>query len=508
MSLIGIIILAIFATVIIIATLEKMNRAVISLLGAIVVHALLVLYHGLSPEEILQFIDYRVLIAIIGISIIVEVTRESGLFQYIAIKAVKLSKGEPIPLLIILCLMSYALATVATAIVAIIIMGTLTIAISRILRIDPVPYLIAEAIVVDVGGMTLLFSSIPNIILSQSVGLGLDVFIKYAAPFSIVSLTISIVIIYSKFRYTLDQPDELRKMLLLEFDEWALVRNRSVFYRSAVLFSLVIMGLLLYRDIAFVAITGAALMLAITGIEVDEVLKRVDWETILFFSGLFVIVGGLEHEGLLEALGHSLGELTGGNLLFAMLLTLWLVGILSGVIDNVPIVLAFIPVINALIKTSGASNFAEILWVTMILATNLGGNFLPYGAPTTVLAMGIGRKAGKSFRAKDFIKIGPIWTLSNLVVATFYLLGIVSMSYIIEKIGFVPLILLLTSLGTAIILITVYKFVGFDRLYLILQSLGKKIRDIFLEIPKILYRTIRLIRKKLSALRTGSSSAY
>ncbi len=497
MNLIGTIIVLIFATVIIIATLEKMNRAVISLLGAIIVNFLMLFYRGLSPDEILLFIDYRVLIAIIGISIIVEVTRESGVFHYIAIKAVKLSKGEPIPLLIILCLMSYLLAMIATAIVAIIIMGTLTIAISRILRINPVPYLIAEAIVVDVGGMTLLFSSIPNIILSQTVGLSLGLFLKYIVPFSIISLVLSILLLNNKFKYTLDQPDELRKALLLEFDEWALVRNRQIFYRSAFLFTAVIAGLLLYRDVALVAITGAVLMMAITGIEVDEVLRRVDWETILFFSGLFIIVGGLEYEGVLEELGHALAILTGGNIVLMSLIVLWLVGLLSGVIDNVPIVLAFIPVIKALLETSGAAYFADLIWATMILATNIGGNLLPYGAPTTVLAMGIGKKAGRPFRAKEFIAVGPIWTILNLVIATFYILGMLYLGLIITAIGLLPVTIIVSLMIIGSLIFVIYRYIGFDRVYTILIELPKSLRILS---SRSIKGILRILRKLLDII--------
>jgi len=474
-----------------------MNRAVISLLGAIIVNFLMLFYRGLSPDEILLFIDYRVLIAIIGISIIVEVTRESGVFHYIAIKAVKLSKGEPIPLLIILCLMSYLLAMIATAIVAIIIMGTLTIAISRILRINPVPYLIAEAIVVDVGGMTLLFSSIPNIILSQTVGLSLGLFLKYIVPFSIISLVLSILLLNNKFKYTLDQPDELRKALLLEFDEWALVRNRQIFYRSAFLFTAVIAGLLLYRDVALVAITGAVLMMAITGIEVDEVLRRVDWETILFFSGLFIIVGGLEYEGVLEELGHALAILTGGNIVLMSLIVLWLVGLLSGVIDNVPIVLAFIPVIKALLETSGAAYFADLIWATMILATNIGGNLLPYGAPTTVLAMGIGKKAGRPFRAKEFIAVGPIWTILNLVIATFYILGMLYLGLIITAIGLLPVTIIVSLMIIGSLIFVIYRYIGFDRVYTILIELPKSLRILS---SRSIKGILRILRKLLDII--------
>ena len=497
MNLIGTIIVLIFATVIIIATLEKMNRAVISLLGAIIVNLLMLFYRGLSPDEVLLFIDYRVLIAIMGISIIVEVTRESGVFHYIAIKAVKLSKGEPIPLLIVLCLMSYLLAMIATAIVAIIIMGTLTIAISRILRINPVPYLMAEAIVVDVGGMTLLFSSIPNIILSQTVGLSLGLFLKYIVPFSIISLVLSILLLNNKFKYTLDQPDELRKALLLEFDEWALVRNRQIFYRSAFLFTAVIAGLLLYRDVALVAITGAVLMMAITGIEVDEVLRRVDWETILFFSGLFIIVGGLEYEGVLEELGHALAILTGGNIVLMSLIVLWLVGLLSGVIDNVPIVLAFIPVMKALLETSGAAYFADLIWATMILATNIGGNLLPYGAPTTVLAMGIGKKAGRPFRAKEFIAVGPIWTILNLVIATFYILGMLYLGLIITAIGLLPVTIIVSLMIIGSLIFVIYRYIGFDRVYAILIELPKSLRILS---SRSIKGILRILRKLLDII--------
>ena len=421
-TVLGILILIIFIAVIVIATLEKMNRALVSLIGAMLVYVLLTRIRGLYPDDIVFFIDFNVLIAVIGISIIVEVNRETGLFHFIAIKAVKLSKGDSHPLFLILALMTFVLSAFTASIATIIIMGTLTIAISRILRIDPTSFLLAEAILVDTGGMIFMFSSLPNLILAEKVNLSPGFFLQYIFPYAMISLAVSLFFFYNSLKPTLEEADIIRKASLMELDEWIFVKDKSVFIRSIIIFSVTIVGFFVFsRELALVALAGGATLLILTGLPIEDTLRKIDWETIFFFAGLFIIVGGLEYEGFLEELGRILGEFIGRNVLLATLLILWVVGLLSGVIDNIPITIAFIPVISTLIKYSGLERFAPLLWASIVIATNVGGNLTPYGSPTTVLMFGLSKRRGYPVPPKKFMGIGFKWTILNMGIGSIYI---------------------------------------------------------------------------------------
>lgn len=463
-TFLSLLILAIFTFVIVTATLEKLNKAVVSLIGAIAVYILLTRLRGLSFHDIIMFEDFSVLITIIGIAIIVEVIREAGIFQYIAIRAVKLSRGDAIPLYVVLAIMTFVLSAFTASIATIIIMGTLTIAISRTLRINPTPYLVTEAILVDVGGMIFMFSSLPNIILAEKVGLSPSFFIVYIFPYAMLSLLISLYFFYRYFRHTFEEADIIRKTFLMEFDEWVVVKDRKVFVRSALIFLFIICGFFLFpHELALVALGGGIALLVLTELPIEEILGKVDWETVFFFAGIFIIVGGLEHEGLLEEIGKMFGLFVGNNVLLAVLLTLWLVGLLSGLIDNIPITIAFIPVIQSLITYSGLENYALILWASIVIATNVGGNLIPYGSPTTVLMLGISRRSEHPIRPREFMNIGIKWTILHIGVGTMYIVAIIFLSYIIALVGLVIFLALALSLIVMLIVFIVHVTVGIRR---------------------------------------------
>jgi len=463
-TVIGVTILLIFIAVMAIATLEKMSRGLISLIGALIVYLLLTRLEGMHLSDLISFINFDVLIAVIGISIIIEVNLETGLLHYIAIKAVKLSGGDSGPLFSILALMTFILSAFTASIATIIIMGTLTISISKILRIDPTPFLLTEAILVDVGGMIFMFSSLPNLILAQEVGLSPGFFVEYVFPYAILSLSISLLFLYRSLRHTIGEADIIRKTFLMELNEWIFVKDKDTFIRSAVIFGITIIGFFVFsQELAFVALAGGVALLVLTGLPIEDVLKKVDWETVFFFAGLFIIVGGLEHEGLLEELGKVLGLYLGGNIILAALLILWIVGLLSGVIDNIPITIAFIPVILTLIKYSGLEHYAFLLWVAIIIATNVGGNLTPFGSPTTVLMIGLSKKERLSGTTKKFMRLGLRWTILNMIIGSAYIIIILIIEYLVALIGWVLVLLVILALIIIAVLLVIYVTIGIKR---------------------------------------------
>ena len=476
MDVVSLAILAVFLIIITLASLEKMEKAVLALIGIITVYLILNLSEGISFDEMIHFIDFKVLVTILGFMIIVEASKESGLFHFISLRTVKISGGEPVQLFIVLCIITSILAMFLTAMATMIIIGTLTITIARMLKIDPAPYLLAEAIIVDVGGMAFPFSQIANIIISQGVGLSLVFFIINVLPFVLISFIFSLWYLSRQLKTRLGFVDPLRKMLILEANEWIFVPDIKVFKRTAIIFAGIIIGLIIIPEIYIVAMGGATLFLLASGVKPEEIFNGIDWSTLFFFSGLYIIVGAMEHKGLLHEAGAALASFTMGNILVATVLILWIVGLLSCVVDNVAIAIAFIPIVKAMAETSGLGVLIDILWLAMILGTNLGGNILPYGAPTTILAMGIGKKYGRGFKPKDFFKIGSIWGISNLGLATLYLLVRLYIGLLIEIIGW-QIIMVSTTVMIAIsVILVIYRKIGLKALKLGISRTLKKLK--------------------------------
>ena len=211
-----------------------------------------------------------------------------------------------------------------------------------------------------------------------------------------------------------------------------------------------------------VAVGGATLFLLASGVHPDEILKRIDWATLLFFMALYIIVGAMEHKGLLHEVGVALGSITGGDIIFASIFILWIVGLLSCAVDNVAIAIAFIPIVKSMAEASGLGPLIDILWISMILGTNLGGNILPYGAPTTILAMGVSKKHGYSFSIRDFFKLGSVWGISNLALASAYILSRLYATILLQRLGLNLIhVLVFLTVGLGLIsLITIHIKIG------------------------------------------------
>ncbi len=471
-------IVALFVIIIVLASLEKVDKAVLALIGIILTYLILNFSEAIGFNEIFHFIDYKVLITIFGFMVIVEASRESGLFQFVSMRTVKLSGGEPVQLFITLCVITTIMAMFMTAMATMIIVGTLTITIARMLKIDPSPYLLAEAIIVDVGGMALPFSQIGNIIISQGVGLSLIFFVINVMPFVLISFIFSIWYLSRSLKGKLGIVDPLRKMLILEANEWILVPDINVFKRSIFIFAGVIFGLIIFPEIYIVAVAGATVFLLASGVHPEDVLKRIDWATLIFFTALYIIVGAMEHKGLLHEVGVALGNLTGGEITFASIFVLWIVGLLSCAVDNVAIAIAFIPIVKSMAEASGLGPLINILWISMILGTNLGGNILPYGSPTTILAMGVSKKHGYSFSVSDFFKLGSVWGFSNLALASIYIVLRLYISILVQKIG-MTLIILVTSITIILaFLLAIYYKIGLRKFLSGVIKTMKKLRKI------------------------------
>jgi len=323
--------------------------------------------------------NLSILLLIIGMFIIVEVTKDAGLFQYLTVRMLKVSGGEPIRLLVLFCALGAGLSIFLTNVASMVILGSLTLVVCDALRLDPKPFLISEALILDVGGLTTIVSSIPNMIIGRSAGYDFITFFLKFAPFVLIACITAIYICRRLFFKELIPED--RKGISAEsidfLDEWSVVEDKNLFYRAAGILILVLACFTIggklgppFDDLGFIAIMGAALALFLSGIEPKRVFHEIEWSSLFFFGSLFIVVRGAADTGLLTDLAQILARTAGESLLGISLLICWIGGIASSLVDNIPITVAFLPVIEELPRIS--SNFGvngaphDVLWLSIM----------------------------------------------------------------------------------------------------------------------------------------------
>ncbi|MFQ5819376.1 MAG: SLC13 family permease [Candidatus Heimdallarchaeota archaeon] len=432
-----ILVLIVFLFVYLLIMTEIIDRTVAALIGAV----LMVVYQILSMESAFEEIheNLSILFLIIGMFIIVEVTKDAGLFQYLTVRMLKASGGEPIRLLVLFCALGAGLSIFLSNVASMVLLGSLTLVACEALRLDPKPFLISEALILDVGGLTTIVSSIPNMIIGKSAGYDFITFFLRFAPFVFIASIIAIHIFRRSFSKEL-QP-EGRKRVSAEtidfLDEWSVVEDKNLFYRAAGIFALVMALFVLggklgppFDDLGFIAIMGAVLALFLSGIEPARIFNEIEWSSLFFFGSLFIVVRGATDAGLLTDLAYILARAAGESLLGVSLLLCWIGGIASSLVDNIPITVAFLPVIKELPRVS--SNFGvngaphDSLWLSLILGANLGGGFTPIGSPSNIIALNIYYGAIKnpekqSVFFKTFFLIGVMLSVVLMSIATIYI---------------------------------------------------------------------------------------
>lgn len=479
-----IIILSCFIGVIFFIITEKMNRAIASLLGALITYFVLIFIEGLQFPIIVDllfgspsppgdgFVNLHSLIMIIGTMIIVQIAHEAGSFQFIAGKLIKLSKGKPVNLMIIFCIVTVFISAILNNILTVIIIIPLTITVSRILNINPSPYILTQAVLVNIGGTVFSISSIPNILITTFAEISfLEFFINVGLISFIVFIFILIffILIYKK---DLTIPEEGKKALE-EFDIWNVVQNKRLLYQS--LISLIIFLILLILipsslispDI--IALTMAIILVIITRLDPKEIISKIDFELVFYLLGIFVIVGGLEITGFTEVLGIFILNLGGNNLFFQLLLILWFSAYLSSTIDNIPITKVLIPVADTMTETASLINRKQIFY-SLALGANWGDNLTPFG--DNILVMNTAEQNKRPISIKSFFKLGFITTNYQLIIVSIYYCLIFYLHIGIIILGIVCLILMT--------IYSLYKF-GNKKVKSRIYTIGNKIREIIVK---------------------------
>ncbi|AQS59368.1 sodium:proton antiporter [Desulforamulus ferrireducens] len=398
---------------------EKIHRTVVALFGAMV----LIITGILHQEEAIHHIDFNTIGLLVGMMIIVGITRRSGVFEYLAVKSAKLSKGEPVAIMVALSVITAVLSALLDNVTTVLLIVPVTFSIARSLEINPMPILIAEVLSSNIGGTSTLIGDPPNIMIGSAVGLGFMDFVVNLLPVVIVIMVVTIFLLKLIYRKSFNVREELKQniMALNENDE---IKDPKLLKQSLFVLALTIGGFLLHQylhlESATIALAGAALLLLVTREEPEHALEAVEWPVIFFFAGLFILVGGLVEVGVIEWIAAKALEITGGELLTTGMLILWLSAIASAFVDNIPFVATMIPLIQDMGRLGGMTNL-EPLWWALSLGACLGGNGTIIGASANVVVAGMAEKQGIKFTFLGFMKVAFPLMIVSIIISSVYL---------------------------------------------------------------------------------------
>lgn len=377
----------------------------------------------ITQEKAFLKIDFNTIGLLIGMMIIVNITKRTGVFEYIAIKAAKFSKGNPIKILILFSVITSVLSGVLDNVTTVLLIVPVTLVITKTLEIDPIPFLMCEIFASNIGGTATLIGDPPNLMIGSAAGLSFLDFVKNLAPVIVIILLVTLLGIKQLYKNSMKTSEE-DKEKIMALDESKAIRDMSLMKKCLTVLFLTLIGFLTHSYLGFesatIAIAGSAILLAISKVEPDEILQETEWGTIFFFIGLFIMTGVLEDVGIMEVLAQKTLSLTKGNLVMTGIFVLWISAIASAFIDNIPFVATMIPLIKAM-GTMGGMDIVP-LWWALSLGACLGGNGTMIGASANLVVIGIAEKSGYKISFKDYFKLGFPVMLVSIIICTAYLL--------------------------------------------------------------------------------------
>lgn len=409
---------------------EKINRAILAMLGA----SLMVLFGILNQEQAVAGVDANTLALLIGMMVIVGITSKCGLFQYVAIKAAKVVNANPTGILIMLTLITAVFSALLDNVTTVLLIAPITLLITDALETPVFPFFFAEILASNVGGTATLIGDPPNIIIGSAAGLSFNEFVVNLAPISAICLVVLTAIIYLMNRRTLAAIPGSASEKIMRFNEGEAITDYRLMIKSLAVLALVLLGFTLGHGYGIQpgtsALAGAGLLMLLAyghqsgeaqSESVHHIFGEVEWVTIFFFGGLFVIVAGVEHVGLLEFFGQKVLELTEGDMMWTAFFIFWASGILSAILDNIPFVATMIPLIESTADTFGGPDAIEPLWWSLALGACLGGNGTLLGASANLTVAAFAEKAKQPIGFVKFaIMAFPIMILT-LMIANVYI---------------------------------------------------------------------------------------
>ncbi|MFO1127258.1 MAG: ArsB/NhaD family transporter [Rhodospirillales bacterium] len=408
---------------------EKLNRAIIALLGAM----LMIITGLLDQKEAIAGIDFNTIGLLVGMMIIVSITRKSGIFEYLAIRSAKMVRASPAGILAMLAAVTAVVSAFLDNVTTVLLVVPVTLAITEALRVNPYPFLFSQILASNIGGTATLIGDPPNILIGTLVDLSFNQFVINLTPVIVVILVLHLVSMQLLWGRKMHATAEARRHVM-GFDERKAITDPGLLKKALLVVAAVIAAFVTSRFIGLeagtIGMAGAAVLLLLDNVgksaedqseNVTKVFNEVEWITIFFFIGLFMVVAGVEHAGVLRLLAHKLVEVTGGNLELTGFSVLWASAVLSAIVDNIPFVATMIPLIKAMGPSFGGPEVIDPLWWALSLGACLGGNGTLIGASANLTVAGIAERNGIPFRFLTYSKVAFPLMLLHVAVAHAYI---------------------------------------------------------------------------------------
>ena len=409
--------IAVFVVVMFAIMTEKLHRSLAAIVGAMLVLAL----HVLPFDAAMEHIDFNTLGVLLGMMLFVSVVKLSGMFEFLAIKAARLAKGEPWKVMLLFVLLTAVLSAFLDNVTTVLLIGPMTLTVCKLLDVNPIPFFMTEILASNIGGTATLIGDPPNIMIGSAAGFTFFDFILYDAPAVVVILAAVLVVFYFLYGRKM-QVNEEHRARIMELDEHAMIKNKRLLKQSYVMIGLVVVGFMAHGALGLessvIALGAAGIIMLISGESIEEALANVEWTTLAFFAGLFVIVGAMAETGVIEMLAHALIDATGGNVFVTMLVLLIGSAVISSFLDNIPFVATMIPILLAM-ESSGMD--VTPLWWAVSLGACLGGTGTLIGASANVVLSDISKKNGHEITFVQFLKTGFPIMLLTVAIAGLYL---------------------------------------------------------------------------------------
>jgi Na+/H+ antiporter NhaD/arsenite permease-like protein len=396
---------------------ERIHKTVAALLGGVAV----ILLGVVSQEQAFESIDFNVIFLLAGMMVLAAIIRRTGVFGWLAVRAARLAGGDGYRILVVTSLITAVASAFLDNVTTVVLVGPITLFLAARLGLSPLPFIISAILASNIGGASTLIGDPPNILIGSAAGLDFNAFLAHMAPLAIVCLALYLVAARWLFGNQLDIAPERREELLA-MDERQMITDPGLLRVSLIVLAATLVGFMLHGALGYepgtVALAGAALLLLLSRLEPHDVLREVEWTTLFFFIGLFIMVGGIIEVGVIDLISQQIDDLTGGELAPTAMLILWLSAVLSAIIDNIPYTATMIPVVEQLVGNQGHAS--DALWWSLAIGADFGGNATIIAASANVTLASLSEREGHPVHFGTFARYGIPVTLGTLLVATAY----------------------------------------------------------------------------------------
>ncbi len=397
---------------------EKVHRTLVAIVGAVVLMAVNVLPFDVA----VTYLDFNTLGVLLGMMLFVAVVKLSGVFEYLAIKCAHIAKGKPWTVMMLLTILTAVLSAFLDNVTTVLLVGPMTLTLCKLLKTSPVPFFIAEIMASNIGGTATLIGDPPNIMIGSEAGLTFMDFIVYDAPAVVIIMIVIIALFYVIFGRKMHVAQaEIDAVMKLEPADY--IKDHRLLRISVAMVVLVVLGFMFHGQLGvescIIALGAAGLILLISRQSIEHALSEVEWTTLAFFAGLFIIVGAMTENGVIDMLAQAIIDATGGNVFVTMLVLVFASALISSFLDNIPFVATMIPIILSM-QASGMDVMP--LWWAVSLGACLGGNGTIIGASANVVLSDISKKNGHEITFAQYLKIGFPLMVVSVVIAAIYLI--------------------------------------------------------------------------------------